>query len=103
MRVESAKRSLITHCAALQRGLDGLAQMIRTRRRKQNGFGMRPERLRGTGQQHVPDRLRARRAARLAAHHHAQAERLQALGQLGGLGRLSAPLAAFKCDEFSGH
>ena len=56
--------------AALDRRPDHLLDMVGARRGEQHRLHLRAERLGGTGQQHVPHRFGARRAARFARHQH---------------------------------
>src|SRR5437764_15481346 len=75
--------------------------MIRARGGEQYRLGVRSERLGGARQEHMTDRLRAGRAAGLAAYHHAETKCLELAGKPRGLRGLAAPLAAFERDEFA--
>ncbi len=85
--------------AAPERRADHLLDMVGARGGKQQRLHLRAERLGSAGKDHVADRFRARRSARLARHHHGVALVAQLLRQPPDLRRLARPFPAFERDE----
>ncbi|GCC49462.1 hypothetical protein chiPu_0033995, partial [Chiloscyllium punctatum] len=85
--------------ALVERRQDHRADVVVARRGKQQRLGLGPEQLAHSGQHEVTDDLRARRAAGLAGHDHAQLGGVEPLSELADLGRFARTFAAFKGDE----